>query len=113
MDVLSEEEINRYTGHTNSKFLIDSFFYKDGETGKNILISGSEDGNIYSWDILNEKNYCKFYPFESPLLNNEVNTNTNTNSSSICLSINSKGLLVTSGFPDNDSLIFNKIKFSF
>jgi mitogen-activated protein kinase organizer 1 len=42
--------LNYYSGHTNSTYKIESCFGGDSH-----IISGSEDGNLLIWDLLNTK----------------------------------------------------------
>eukprot|EP01080_Neovahlkampfia_damariscottae_P011663 gene11663-4900_t len=49
MDLSDAEILNEYKGHKNTMFKVECIFYK------NYLLSGSEDGNIYVWNIIDGK----------------------------------------------------------
>ncbi len=99
INVLTEEEINRYTGHSNSRFIMDSCIYNNNFYDKTLLISGSEDGAIYAWDIYDDKVAHSF----------KVDYLTSENTSINNVTINENGLLAASGFPEYDNLVFYQI----
>ena len=49
------ELIKDYKGHVNNQYLIDAKFFKNKETGKYLIMSGSEDGTIYGWDMNSQR----------------------------------------------------------
>lgn len=49
------ELIKDYKGHVNNQYLIDAKFFKNKETGKYLILSGSEDGCIYGWDLNSQR----------------------------------------------------------
>lgn len=98
LNVLTEEEINRYTGHSNSRYIIDNCIYYSQYHDKNILISGSEEGKLHAWDML-----------EDQLLSSYDVDFSNENVSINNLTLNNNGLLAASGFPDYDNIILYKI----
>jgi WD40 repeat protein len=92
MDLHKEEEVMKYTGHMNSNVLLDNTIvnYK----GETYLISGSEDGNLYLWNV-NESQ-----PLKKQIYSHTIN----------CLGINNNGVLATAGFPDlNQSIKIYKL----
>jgi WD40 repeat protein len=85
INLIDEEEVLKYTGHTNSKYLVDIALMENNN--RKYLISGSEDDNIALWDI-EMANECVKIPAGT--------TGQNIN----CLSCNKGGILAYSGFPD-------------
>ena len=53
--------IQKYKGLQNEEFMIRSFPDDNNE----LVISASEDGNVYIWDLLNKDNSKKNYSYES------------------------------------------------
>ncbi len=45
------ELLKLYKGHLNNFHQIDAKFFKNEQTGKYMIVSGSEDGYIYGWDL--------------------------------------------------------------
>ena len=43
--------LKTYKGHLNEALQIDAKFVKNQKTGKNMILSGSEDGYLYGWDL--------------------------------------------------------------
>ena len=99
MDVLTEEEINRYTGHTNLRYIVDNCIYNNKFYDKNILISGSEDGAVYTWDLLDDK---LTHSFKVDFLSSENTTINN-------VTINENGLLAVSGYPEFDKVLLYQL----
>ncbi len=78
---------------------MDNCIYYDKFYDKNILISGSEDGSIFAWDLLDDKLTHNFK------VENLISENTSINN----VTINENGILAISGFPEYDNIIFYKI----
>lgn len=78
---------------------MDNCIYNDKYDDKTLLISGSEDGAIYIWDIFDDK---LAHSFKVDYLASE---NTSINN----VTINENGLLAVSGFPRYDNLVFYQI----
>jgi WD40 repeat protein len=45
------ELLKEYKGHQNDCYIIDAKFVKNSNTGRYMILSGSEDGNLYGWDF--------------------------------------------------------------
>lgn len=94
MDIINEEEVQRFNGHLNSNYLVDVELFSGNN--KHIIISGSEDGNICLWDM---ENPSEPHRLPSDMLNNPEGNIVN------CLDINKAGLMATSCFPYSDNSI--------
>ena len=46
-----DEQLKLYKGHQNQFHKIDAKFVKNETTGRNMILSGSEDGHICGWDL--------------------------------------------------------------
>ena len=44
-----------YKGHTNKCYQIDAKFVKNKKTGRDRIMSGSEDGYLYGWDLNSQR----------------------------------------------------------
>jgi WD40 repeat protein len=92
-DLIEEEEVIKYTGHANSTHLVDLCLIKD-PSDESYLISGSEDGCIYYWNIQESEGQ-------------KVKINTLTDNQIInCISTNNNGILACSGYPNDDNNIY-------
>lgn len=49
------ELLKQYKGHLNESLQIDAKFVKNQKTGRDMIISGSEDGYLYGWDLNTQK----------------------------------------------------------
>lgn len=47
--------LKEYKGHVNESYLIDVKFIKNIRTGKTMILSGSEDGCLYGWDLNSQR----------------------------------------------------------
>ena len=45
--------LKEYKGHKNTNYMLDSTFVKNN--GKWLILSGSEDGQLYGWDLNSQK----------------------------------------------------------
>lgn len=88
----NEEEILKYYGHSNSRILLDIDYFE--YNGNNILISGTEDGQIAYWDMTSG-GQCEFITF--PDISNEKCINT--------ISCNTNGLIAFASTPDENNYI--------
>jgi len=43
--------LKSYKGHSNTLYQIDAKFVKNKKTGRDMILSGSEDGFVYGWDL--------------------------------------------------------------
>ena len=43
--------LKSYKGHSNTLYQIDAKFVKNKKTGRDMILSGSEDGHVYGWDL--------------------------------------------------------------
>jgi len=62
IDKREGELLNTYTGHCNSEYKIDSIFSNDDA----FIFSGSEDGMVYVWDLLEAKIVSKLSAHNKP-----------------------------------------------
>lgn len=98
IDLITEEEVKRFTGHKHSNYLIDLCFYckedHDGNNDNYFVVSGSEDGAIYSWNIEEKNAYQKYLHKPNPIdeededIHMEPIGNKGTNISSASISSN-------------------------
>ena len=47
--------LKEYKGHSNNSYQIDAKFIKNKHTGKDMILCGSEDGNLYGWDLNSQR----------------------------------------------------------
>ena len=47
--------LKSYKGHANTCYNIDAKFVKNKKTGRDMIISGSEDGYVYGWDLNSQR----------------------------------------------------------
>ena len=47
--------LKEYKGHVNESYQIDVKFIKNIRTGKTMILSGSEDGCLYGWDLNSQR----------------------------------------------------------
>lgn len=100
MDLTKEQEIIKYTGHLNSQHLVDQCLIEDSRNGSIYLISGSEDGSIYKWNVeeggegsrIDVISNFSDYPLAEQVVVN-------------CVASNKKGVLVSAGYPNTDNNI--------
>lgn len=78
---------------------MDNCIYNDKHCDKTLLISGSEDGGIYAWDIYDDNLAHSFKVDHLASENTFINN----------VTINENGLLAVSGFPEYDNLVFYQI----
>lgn len=106
INLLDEEEMIKYTGHVNSGHLVDTCFIKDKDmdSDSTYLLSGSEDGQFYYWDVQEAEGKSVRYEgivdeYDTSKDNIIVN----------CLSTNNNGNIACSAFPkgDNSILLYN------
>ena len=50
VDIVTEEEIKKFSGYKHTNYLVDCCLYKNKE-GKYNVLSGDEDGYLCSWDV--------------------------------------------------------------
>ena len=62
--------LKEYKGHQNESYQIDAKFIKNKKTGKPMILSGSEDGYLYGWDLNSQRLQIKL-----PIINQEEITN--------------------------------------
>jgi WD40 repeat protein len=95
IDLLNEDEILKYSGHLNSRYLVDVKIHENKYNNKKYLISGSEDDTIAIWDV-ERGGEC-----------NKINISgmSDTNQIINCLSVNDENIIAYSGFPDIDNSI--------
>ena len=43
--------LKEYKGHVNECYQIDAKYIKNSKTGRYMILSGSEDGYLYGWDL--------------------------------------------------------------
>ena len=94
---MNEDEIIKYTGHQNSRYLVDVRIYENKLNDKKYLISGSEDDTIAIWDVEKggECNKINLFGIEMTDCNKVIN----------CLTINDENIIAYSGFQDSDNSI--------
>jgi WD40 repeat protein len=95
IDLLSEDEVIKYTGHTNSRYLVDIVLFEESRSGKKYLISGSEDQCIAFWDVEKGGDCAKYNIGGMRDDKHIVN----------CVSVNNKNILAYSSFPDSSNSI--------
>jgi len=105
INILDEEEVIKFIGHANSGHLVDLCFVNnnsmDDENGKTFLISGSEDGKFYYWDVMESEG--RHINMEGYLDgNHEENQSLIVN----CISSNNNGLVACAGYPKSDNNIY-------
>jgi WD40 repeat protein len=88
INLLNEEEVLKYTGNQNSKFLVDVNMFENGD--KKYLLSGSEDDCIAIWDVETggDCSKLKIGNTQSQIIINSVTSN-------------KSGVIAYAGFPDN------------
>jgi WD40 repeat protein len=99
VNIIKEEEIvKKYSGHQNTKNLVDlTFFTKDEQ--EVYILSGSEDGSICMWNTQEEGKCIKNQVLENSTVINAI-------------SVNKNGLISYNGYTDTDetnSIYFEKI----
>ncbi len=47
--------LKSYKGHRNQFYNIDAKFVKNEKTNKYLILSGSEDGYLYGWDLNSQR----------------------------------------------------------
>ena len=47
--------LKEYKGHVNESYMIDAIFTKNKKTNKHMILSGSEDGVLYGWDLNSQR----------------------------------------------------------
>ena len=60
VNISDGKTIQKYKGLQNEEFMIRSFPDDNNE----LVISASEDGNVYIWDLMNKENNKKNYSYE-------------------------------------------------
>ena len=55
-----------YKGHRNDKYPLDAKFVKCKKTGNQMILAGSEDGNLYGWDLNSQRLQIKLPVIKSP-----------------------------------------------
>ena len=93
MNVNTEDELVKFTGHINNSYLLDTTIVeKDDNT---YLLSGSEDGTIHIWNVENGVGN------KVPIGDNNMIFN--------CLTSNKKGIFASSAFPTNNNIQFFRL----
>jgi WD40 repeat protein len=93
LDLNKDEEVIKFSGHVNSNYLVDLHVFEQDD--KVYLISGSEDGCLYVWNV--EGGEAKKIPIED------------NNCTMNCITMNKSGILATAGFNCNENIRFLKI----
>jgi WD40 repeat protein len=88
--MLTEDELLKYTGNNNSKFLVDISVFENN--GRKYLLSGSEDDCIAIWDI-ERGGDC----FKIPANTGGQNINS--------VAANRDGVIAYAGFPDTANML--------
>jgi WD40 repeat protein len=88
INLLTEDEVVKYTGNVNSKHLVDVAIFDKNE--RKYLLTGSEDDSIGLWDI-EKGGDCK-----------KVITGTSGQTIN-SLASSRDGVIAYSGFPDNEN----------
>jgi WD40 repeat protein len=95
LDLNKDEEVIKFSGHVNSNFLVDLQVY---ENDNNVyLISGSEDGYLYLWNVEGQNLEPKKFQVEESTCT--IN----------CITMNKSGILATAGFNCNENIRFFKM----
>lgn len=55
-----------YKGHKNEFYPIEAKFVKNRKTGRHLILSGSEDGYIYGWDLNSQRLQIKHEVVTNP-----------------------------------------------
>lgn len=123
------EEVKRFTGHKHTSHLIDLCFYCKDDNDDYFVVSGSEDGAIYSWNIEEKNAHQKFLHKRTEEKDENIsmeqqseNTKAQVSSSSISshlikqsayhenvintLTLNNEGLVAYSNFPDKTNSLY-------
>jgi len=93
MNVNTEEELIKFTGHVNNSYLLDNTILENEDN--TYLISGSEDGSIHIWNVESGAGNKIQIGDNSMILN--------------CLTSNKKGIFAAAGFPTNNNIQFFRI----
>lgn len=57
IDIVSEEEIKKFTGHKHCNYLVDCDYYRS-RNGKFYVVSGDEEGMMWNWEVKGTKKKC-------------------------------------------------------